>query len=171
MKRLDPWRTDSLVIRAFGREDFCDAYLDTLNDKEYMRSSRQADSVHTVASAMEYIEEVRSGGGELLASHDAVSGELVATVSLRSSKNGIHFDMGLMTIKNYAGTGYGRASWNAVLARLRNLGEVATVTAGTRSSNTAMVRIIEQAGFVRSDDLTARFDSAPDIVRFVLSLR
>lgn len=119
-----------------------------------MRYSRQRSVVHTVESALEYIRDLRSSQGQLIAAVDQVAERVVATVSVRpwagkalAECTETHAEIGLMTLKNFSGRGFGSEAWGAVVARLREDRMVNWLWAGANGQNVAMRHIIVSSGF------------------------
>lgn len=138
-----------LLLRPMRDTDICDAYLDTLNDTKYMRLSRQSAWSHSVQSAVEYMAQLRNTCGELIASLDRPSGQLVGTVSVRFAGTGTEAHMGLLTLREFQGTGRGMQSWCAVLEKVLAIPIIEVVYAGTHVDNHAMQSILSRSGFER----------------------
>lgn len=147
-------RSRRLTYRPFERQDVTPDYLETLSDPLYMRFSRQRSVVHTVESALEYIRDLRSSQGQLIAAVDQVAERVVATVSVRpwadktlAEGTETHAEVGLMTFKNFSGRGFGTEAWGAVVARLREDRMADWLWAGADEQNIAMRHIIVNSGF------------------------
>jgi RimJ/RimL family protein N-acetyltransferase len=151
-------RSRRLMYRPFEGQDVSPDYLETLSDPSYMRFSRQRTVVHTVESALEYMRDLRASQGQLIAAVDQVAERVVATVSVRpwadkapAEGAETHAEVGLMTLKNFSGKGFGTEAWGAVVARLREDGMAEWLWAGADEQNIAMRHIIVNSGFTLVD--------------------
>lgn len=140
-------QSENVVLKPMQASDICQSYLDTLNDKSYMRFSRQCTVTHTPQSAIEYMLNLRISGGELVACLDKTSGELVATVSVRFDERFSEAHMGLLTLRSYRALGVGTQCWTAVLERVCAIPTMTVVRAGTHHQNLAMQSILRRSGF------------------------
>ncbi len=137
----------TLLVRPMRTTDVCEAYLNTLNDKSYMRYSRQRELTHSRQTACKYISDLRESQGEIFACFDRWSLDMVATVTVRFSEDGAEAHMGLLTLHSHGGTGRGLESWTTVLKWVCEIPSINTVRAGTHASNKAMQRILKRSGF------------------------
>ncbi len=143
------WRalaTDRLLIRDFTDSDITGDYLDSLNDQDHMRFSRQRLRRHSRSSCAEYLKSFESTPSFFLAICDRDSGGLVGTISVHVDQESSVADMGLLVFPGSAGSGYGSEAWRGVLDTLLDGFPIVEVTAGTATGNQAMRRIIEGSG-------------------------
>lgn len=149
---IDPWQTPRLNLRAFRMTDICTSYLQSLNDPTHMRFSRQRHLAHNHETATEYLSDVEVAGGCMIASLSRQTGHLVATVTMRPSSERQGVEMGILTLREFRGTGIGLATWQTCLDYLRiHEPSVRVVLAGTHRDNTGMKRILAASGFLRMD--------------------
>ena len=136
-----------MLLRPMSTADIHESYLSTLNDKAYMKYSRQRRMVHTRQTACKYISDLRESQGEIFACIDRSSLDLVATVTVRFSEDDAEAHMGLMTLKSHRGTGRGLESWTTVLKWVCEMPSIDTVRAGTHAGNGPMRKILIRSGF------------------------
>jgi len=141
------WFSTRLAMCAFSQEDCSDDYLESLNDREHMRYSRQRFLCHTPETVEVYISELRAVGGELIACRLRNSAKLAATVSARCLQDEGVVELGLMTLVSYARQGVGHEAWRSVVDVVGSCPEVTLLRAGTDIGNAGMQRIIEGSGF------------------------
>ena len=137
----------TLLVRPMRMTDVCEAYLDTLNDKAYMRYSRQRELTHSEQTACKYISDLRDSQGEIFACFDRCSLDMVATVTVRFSEDGAEAHMGLLTLRSHRGTGRGLESWTTVLKWVCEIPSIDIVRAGTHAANRPMQKILKSSGF------------------------
>lgn len=136
-----------LRISPLQRSDITEAYVETLNDKNYMAFSNQRFLDHDIESCLEYQRKLLDTGGALLACREISTADLVATISVHPERNHGRVDLGLLVLRSFVGMGFGTEAWCAVVDCLKVNPTVRKLTAGTVETNGPMRAIIEKSGF------------------------
>ena len=136
-----------LRLRPFLESDINQHYIDWLNDPEVVRYSNQRFSTHSIASSQGYLQSFIGTNNLFLAIEEKFSGNIVGTLTIYNNSNHQTADVGIMVgDKTVWGYGYGKEAFLTVVDVLLNTYGVRKVTAGTLSSNVAMVKIMIGAG-------------------------
>lgn len=143
MKTL-PLKGDKVVVRLFVAGDLSDAYISWLNNPEIVRFSNQRFVKHDIASVRRYFESFACSSNVFLAIEDAKNQMHVGTMTVYVQPHHGTADVGILVAEN--GNGFGKEAWGMVTKWLLETCKVRKVTAGTLSSNYAMIRLMEHSG-------------------------
>lgn len=136
-----------VLLRPFLQSDITPEYISWLNDPEVVRHSNQRFVLHTESSCQAYWESFLNTPNLFLSvrtlADDLAIGTMTAYVSLPHGTADIGILIGR---KSVWGTGVGQDAWNTLVNCLIDQPSIRKVTAGTLSSNAAMIRIMERSG-------------------------
>ena len=74
-------KLNRICLSELGKLDISKEYLNTLNDKEYMRFSRNAEKTHSELSQLNYISEFNDSRNMLLGIRKIRDSELIGTIN------------------------------------------------------------------------------------------
>lgn len=130
-------------------------YLDTLNDKNYMKYTSVKDEVITRTKQIDFINKFKYTENKFIAAIDKNTGELVATSILYFKKDTIN--IGLLVIKKFKNSGYGGEFLKFIINMVKNSYQSKEFEIGTSLVNLPMRRLCEniglKPGFVTKDNL------------------
>jgi RimJ/RimL family protein N-acetyltransferase len=136
-----------VLLRPFLQSDITPEYISWLNDPEVVRYSNQRFIKHTEATCRAYWKSFRGTPNLFLSirnqPNDLPVGTMTAYISLPHGT----VDIGILIGKKSVwGTGIGQDAWDTLVNWYIEQRRIRKVTAGTLSSNQAMIRIMEQSG-------------------------
>ena len=73
---------------------------------------------------------------------------MVGTMTAYRNMNHRTVDLGILIGKEFAGKGFGKAAWEAMVSHFASDGLTRKITAGCASPNLAMIRLAEGCGMV-----------------------
>ncbi len=168
--RMTELRLNGITLEGISSDGIDDLYLETLNDKEYMKYSRQSAKLHTYNSQREYIDSFCSFQRKLLGVKDTQKNTLVGTVSYILDFNESSIRLGFLIFRNYAGEGYATKSLNILLPYLEKQFPGMNMIIGTHKDNFAMQRIAIKLNFQLQQNLNDEKNSTVEFVRKAPSL-
>lgn len=134
--------TARLRLFPFSERHFTQTYVDWLNDPVATRFSEQRHVRHSLESCRAYVSSFAASANHLWAIEDLATkhvGNISASVDLNNQIADIAILLGSAEVR---GKGYGSEAWMAVLQHLLSRGDIAKVTGGCLSSNTAMIKVM-----------------------------
>lgn len=158
-------RLNGVILQGISSGEINELYLETLNDKEYMRYSRQSAKLHTYNSQREYIDSFSSFQRKLLGVKDIQKNILVGTVSYTLDFSDSSIRLGFLIFRNYAGDGYATKSLNILLPYLEKQFPGMNIIIGTHKKNLAMQRIAIKLNFQLQQNLKDEKDSYVEFLR------
>lgn len=142
--------TANLNLVPFADRHMTQTYVDWLQDPILMRYSEQRHRSHDLESCRRFVESFATSPHFLWAieavdqDHKHI-GNITATLD---PNNGLA-DIGLLIgADRCQGRGYGSQAWQAVMTYLHTLPHLHKITGGCLAPNTAMVRIMQNAGMI-----------------------
>lgn len=139
-----------VLLRPFQQSDITSEYISWLNDPDVVRYSNQRFVTHTELSCLKYLETFLNTSNLFFSvrtkADDLAVGTMTAYVSVPHGTADIGILIGQ---KSVWGTGVGQDAWDTLLNWLIDQRRVRKVTAGTLSSNKAMIVIMERSGMHR----------------------
>lgn len=146
------WRFSQIIgqkvlLRPFLGSDITPEYVSWLNDPEVVRHSNQRFIQHTESSCRAYWESFLNTPNLFISVRtlavDIPVGTMTAYVSLPHET----VDIGILIgRKSVWGSGVGQDAWNTLVNWFIEQLRIRKVTAGTLSSNIAMLRLMECSG-------------------------
>ena len=143
------WCVDGprISIVPFSEQHLTLRYVSWLNDPIVTRYSELRHRTHSIESCRMYWEESRRRGHFFGAVIEKTSQVHIANISAYRDLNNSVIDLAiLLGERKFWGKGYGRETWIAMMNFIICKGVARKVTGGTMSTNTAMLRIFQEAG-------------------------
>lgn len=140
--------TERLRIVPFGERHLTARYVGWLADPEVVRFSEQRYRTHTMESCRSYFESF-AGSSNFFWALEAKDLSLGHVGNMNAYVEPQHAvaDVGiLLGERSVWGRGYGCEAWIAVLDHLFTTHAMRKITAGTLSTNAAMLAIMKRAG-------------------------
>lgn len=138
---------NGFYFRLFSVTDIDDCHLATLNDSEYMQFSSNSSGRISFSEACDYTKNLRLTGGYHLAIINSWH-EQIGTCTLRVNENSKRVEIGILIYRKFSGRGEGLRVWKILTTELSIILPEYTFWAGTMQRNTAMVRILQQSGYL-----------------------
>ena len=145
----------NISIRRFHEKDITEEYLAWLNDKDYMRFSRQAKFEHSKISCIRYLESFDFKANFFFSIY--INNILVATATAFFESLSNTHDLGFLVGKEFAGKGFGKGIWNHYVDVYLPSIQIVRLTGGTNRLNVPMIKLFTGSGFkeVPSDTQTS----------------
>lgn len=158
----------NFYFRIVDVSDVSPSYLETLNDKSYMKFSQNSLLEHSYNSQKKYIETfLHNDKNFFMGAFDNVSNVLMATVTaLPYARQPLACNAGLLVLKPFAGIGVGLKVWQKWISILVHDKKFEAVYAGTSRSNKGMIRICEKSNMQPISREANSSDSALTFVYF-----
>ena len=143
--------------------DITEEYLDTLNDTEYMKYSRNAAFVHTLSTQVQYIANLKLSHNLIFGIKNAVDGKMLGTVNCYVDFVEMTLDLGFLVFKNYQGKGYASEALGLFIEYLEVQFPGMTAVIGSNKDNFAMHEVAKKLNFQidpcasQGDDSNLRF--------------
>lgn len=142
-------RTDRLYIESFSEKYLTATYVNWLNDKEVVKYSEQRFKHHSLDSCREYWRSFIGSPNYFWAIVLKDGNKHIGNINAYVDVINNIADIGILIgAKEMWGKGYGIEAWNAVCKFLFDSIKVRKITAGTISTNKAMLGIMRKAGMV-----------------------
>jgi len=120
-------------------------YLETLNDKHYMKYSRQSLINHSLESSRTFIHETSVNPQKdffaFLNESEIFSGTCIIDSDLKNKVA----NLGFLILRRYSGKGYGSKMFQLMVQELLKRSEVEFVEIGTNPNNLGMLAIAKKA--------------------------
>lgn len=144
-----------MKIKQLLSSDITDEYLETLNDKSYMRYSRNSDENHTKSSQIAYIDGFDN---DTFNPKSIIFGifdnrKLVGTSTVYFDKSTFCANVGLLIFKSFASKGAAKKSLSLISAWLFARFPTYSIQVGMNKSNLPMIRTALSSGFSQIDAL------------------
>ena len=157
-------KSNRICLSELGNLDISDEYLNTLNDKEYMRFSRNTKKTHSELSQLNYISEFNSLRSILLGIRKISDKELIGTVNCFINFDKMQLDIGLLIFKAFAQHKYGQEALLIFCTYLEREFPGMTIVIGTSKENIAMQKVAKNLNF----EILANSDiKSNDYIKFV----
>jgi RimJ/RimL family protein N-acetyltransferase len=140
-------KSNRICLSELGNLDISDEYLNTLNDKEYMRFSRNTKKTHSELSQLNYISEFNSSRSILLGIRKISDKELIGTVNCFINFDKMQLDIGLLIFKAFAQHKYGQEALLIFCTYLEREFPGMTIVIGTSKENIAMQKVAKNLNF------------------------
>ena len=138
-----------MQIRYLSEDDITNNYLETLNDKEYMRFSQNSKYLHTLETQKSYIKRFQNTVEKPerlifgIYSQEQLCGTLTTHISYQERKCNI----GVLIFKNQAKEGLGTKALNTISLWLSSKFPEFEIEVGTSVENQGMIKLASNAGF------------------------
>lgn len=155
MTEQDLGETSRLKMLSMSSAFVSQDYLDTLNDKNYMKHTSVQSEFITRRKQIDFINKVRNSENKFIAAVDKNTGELVATSILYLKKDTVN--IGLLVIKKFSNSGLGAEILIFLIKLIKNSYPDKEFEVGTSLDNLPMRRLCEniglKSGFITRDNL------------------
>lgn len=175
-----------ITLTPLHKFDVSAEYLETLNDSEYMKYSRNSNFRHTVDSQVQYIVDFMLSNNLLFGIKNNKDGKLLGSINCYINFSSMTLNLGFLIFKNYQGMGLASEALELLVRYLESQFPGMTAVIGSNKGNFAMHEVAKKHNFqIESDDsqnigLNLRFirkfpkldfDSLPRIPDFVLNAK
>lgn len=145
-------RGSSISLRPFEFSDISPKYISWLNDPVVVRYSKQRHIQHTRESCIAYLNSFENSENMFLSIRDLSQDLAIGTMTAYISSKGDSVDIGIMMgDRSVWGEGKGKDAWCTLVDWFASQSRISRVTAGTFSSNKAMIKLMISAGMVLED--------------------
>lgn len=141
-----------IMVAPLLETDVSREYLETLNDAEYMKYSRNSSFIHTVSSQLEYIAKFRESNNLLLGIKRIEDGELLGNINCYIDFSKMTLDLGFLIFKNQQGKGFASEALDLLVTYLESQFPGMTIIIGSNKKNVAMHKIAKKHGFYQESD-------------------
>ncbi len=151
------------------RADFLVALIQTLNEKDYMRFSRQSQIAQSLDSVSQYISSLLSNGGMYFQIY--YDNRTVGTVTVKPHT--LHVaEVGILVFQQYCGMGIASNVWSRMPAILRQ-NNFTCMIAGTHIQNFRMRKTAESIGMIldTSRNYPNQGDASLNFIYYCLDLQ
>jgi RimJ/RimL family protein N-acetyltransferase len=144
---MEVLRSEFIEIAPLDLNSISNAYLQTLNDHEYMRFSRHSNLVATRESQIEYFSAFNSFDSWIFGITLIESRTLVGTTNLYFDYSNRTISLGFLVFKEYSGKGIARQTLSLMSTYLARTFPGFNILIGTKKSNAPMRRVVESSNF------------------------
>lgn len=155
-----------ITLSSLHESDITEEYLETLNDRDYLRYSRNSSFDHTVESQTRYISEFNLSYNLLFGIKSNTDMKLLGSVSCYIDFTKLTLNLGFLIFKNYQGKGIASEALGLLLRHLEGQFPGMTAIIGSESNNFAMHEVAKKHDFKILNE-----DSEDVHVIFVRTLR
>jgi ribosomal-protein-alanine N-acetyltransferase len=147
IERFDKLVGRKVYLRPFKKKDITPEYISWLNDPEVVRHSNQRFITHSESSCQAYLESFENGPNLFLSVRTQLDDLAIGTMTAYIAPQHGTVDIGILIgRKSVWGQGVGQDAWDTLITWFIEKYHIRKVTAGTLSSNKAMIRIMERSG-------------------------
>ena len=161
------YQIGNITLKDFELDDITDEYLSWLNDKDYMKFSRQSLITHDTTSVAKFINDLKSANNIFLSiKRNSI---LIGTLTIYIDSDYQVCSPGILIGRSFAKLGYGELVWRFVIGTVSKDLHMRKVSAGTLINNYAMIKLFEKSGMEFEATLyrAALLDKVPtDIVLY-----
>lgn len=161
------YQIGNITLKDFELDDITDEYLSWLNDKDYMKFSRQSLITHDKVSVAKFIGDLASADNIFLSiKRNSI---LIGTLTIYIDSDYQVCSPGILIGRSFAKLGYGELVWRFVIGTVSKDLHMRKVSAGTQINNYAMIKLFEKSGMEFEATLyrAALLDKVPtDIVLY-----
>lgn len=161
------YQIGDITIKDFKLEDISQDYLSWLNDKDYMKYSRQSLITHDTTSVAKFIYDLKSANNIFLSIKS--NSILIGTLTIYIDSDYQVCSPGILIGRSFAKLGYGEIVWQFVIGTISKDLQMRKVSAGTMINNRPMIKLFEKSGmeFEATLSRAALLESVPtDIVLY-----
>jgi RimJ/RimL family protein N-acetyltransferase len=141
-------------------------YLDTLNDREYMRFSRNSGKIHTIESQTLFITSFTTSEDFLYGACIVSTGEFFGTCSGRVDHSRREVTLGVLIFKAFSGRGLGKEMTLNLVNLFKKTHPNYKLVIGTHIENKKMQAIARKLGFIED---VKRLNAVGKNIYFILN--
>lgn len=144
--------SNRIILTDLHESDVSVDYLQTLNDSEYMKYSRNSRFIHTQGSQEQYIANFKLSSNLLFGIKSAEDRKLLGSINAYIDFSKMTLDLGFLVFKSQQGKGYASEALELLIPYLEAQYPGMTAVIGSNRSNYAMHEIAKKSGFrIESD--------------------
>ncbi len=136
-----------IMLSSLHVSDITEEYLETLNDKEYLRYSRNSSFDHTIESQTRYISEFNLSNNLLFGIKSKTDMKLLGSVSCYIDFTKLTLNLGFLIFKNYQGRGFASEALGLLIRHLEGQFPGMTAIIGSEPNNFAMHEVAKKHDF------------------------
>ena len=175
-----------ITLAKLLKSDISDEYLETLNDSEYMKYSRNSNFTHTMDSQTQYIVDFNLSSNLLFGIKCNEDGKLLGSINCYIDFSKMTLDLGFLIFRNHQGKGYASEALGLLIPYLEAQFPGMTAVIGSNKNNFAMHEVAKKLNFQIESDNSQNigvnlrfirifpkldFESLPAIPDFVLNAK
>ena len=157
-------KSDRIQLVSITESDISQEYLNTLNDSNYLKFSRNSSLLHDKFTQAKYIFEINASNNLFFGIKTVSETELVGTVNCFIDFQQMTLNLGFLIFRKHANKGYATETLEIFLAYLSHEFPGMTVVIGASIQNMAMQKVAKKFDFELSHDLEENYDS---YIRFI----
>ncbi len=124
-------------------------YLNTLNDKTYMKYSRQALKSHSLETVVSFINEFTPLQKKRFFAFINESDDFTGTCIINFEQNHEIANLGFLIFRNFAGKGYGSKMLKLLVEEATKIPSLKFIEIGTHIENLGMLAIAKKSQMAR----------------------
>ena len=136
-----------ISLTVLLESDVSEEYLETLNDSEYMRYSRNSNFAHTLSSQVQYIADFRLSNNLLFAIKNVEDGKLLGSINCYVDFSKMTLNLGFLIFKNHQRKGYASEALASLIPYLEGQFPGMTLMIGSNKENFAMHKVAKKLNF------------------------
>lgn len=139
---------DNLILKKLEPSDINEVYLGSLNDKNYMKYSRNRFTKHTNQTQEEYLLGFNQVSDLLFALRDREIDAFIGTITCHIDFVAQTINLGFLVFREYSNQGYGVKAVGVIKEYLSHQFPGMTLLIGTALTNLPMQKVAAGAGFL-----------------------
>lgn len=139
--------SSEIILISVRESDISEEYLETLNDSEYMKFSRNSGFTHTIASQLKYLSGFENSRNLHFGIEETKDNQLVGTINCYVDFKKMTLNLGFLVFKNRQSKGYSSKALEILLPYLESQFPGMTAVIGCHEANYAMKKIAEKFDF------------------------
>jgi RimJ/RimL family protein N-acetyltransferase len=145
--------SNRIILTVLHESDVSREYLETLNDSEYLKYSRNANSIHTLSSQIQYITKFKLSNNLLFGIKNTDDGKLLGTITCYINFNRMTLNLGFLIFKNQQGKGYASEALGLLIPYLQAQFPGMRAVIGLNKNDFAMHDVVKKLNFhIESED-------------------
>jgi RimJ/RimL family protein N-acetyltransferase len=152
-----------VILTPLLRSDISEEYLESLNDQDHMKYSRNSTFTHTLNSQVQYVESFSQSNDLLFGVKSAENGKLLGTINCYINFTDMTLNLGFLIFKNQQGKGYTSEALELLIPYLEAQFPGMTAVICSNRNNFGMHKVAKKLNFrienrdFPEDDLNLRF--------------
>ena len=136
-----------ITLTELHESDVSGEYLETLNDSEYMKYSRNSNFYHTQSSQARYITDFILSNNLLLGIKNVENGKLLGSINCYIDFSKMTLDLGFLIFRNQQGNGYASEALGLLIQYLEAQFPGMSAVIGSNENNFAMHEVAKKLEF------------------------
>ena len=139
--------SNRITLTALHVSDVSEEYLETLNDSEYMRYSRNSNFTHNLSSQVQYIEDFTLSSNLLFGIRNFEDGKLLGSINCYIDFSKMTLDLGFLIFRTQQGKGYASEALGLLIQYLEAQFPGMTAVIGSNNNNFPMHEVAKKLNF------------------------